>query len=90
MIATNRPTADVNVCFGAYMHCLPLAGTSVRSARGRLEEAWDIPPDAMAVVDGVAVDEDTVLSGGQMLIFVRCTGVMGRGSRFLFSKRRFP
>ena len=69
---------SVSVVHGVYAHSFPLAGLHVRDARGQLEERMNIDPDAIAVVDGNEVDEDTVLVEGQMLTFVKHAGEKGR------------
>jgi hypothetical protein len=74
-------TADagggVSVVHGVYAHTLPLGGMTVRHARAELTERLNISPDAMAVVDGNEVNEDTVLVEGQVLNFVKHAGEKG-------------
>jgi hypothetical protein len=67
----------VEVVHGVYAHSLPLVGMTVRQARSELEERMNIAPDALAVVDGVEVSEDTVLHEGQVLNFVKHSGEKG-------------
>ena len=71
------PTGNVDVIHGVYAHSLPLAGMTVRQARAEVEQRMNIDPDAMAVVDGREVDEDTVLAQGQVLNFVKHAGEKG-------------
>ena len=68
----------VNVICGVYAHSIPLGGMRVRDARGELSDRMNISDDAMAVVDGNQVDEDTVLAEGQTLTFVKHAGEKGR------------
>jgi len=72
------PDGNVDVIHGVYAHSLPLAGMTVRQARAEVEQRMNIDPDAMAVVDGREVDEDTVLAQGQVLNFVKHAGEKGR------------
>ena len=67
----------VEVIHGAYAHSVPLAGMTVRQARAELEERMNLPPDALAVVDGNEVDEDFVLAENQVLNFVKHAGEKG-------------
>ena len=69
----------VEVIHGVYAHSLPLAGMTVRQARAELEERMNLAPDALAVVDGNEVDEDTTITEGQVLNFVKHSGEKGRG-----------
>ena len=77
--ATETPVATgrVDVIHGVYAHSLPLAGMSVRLARQELEDRMNIAPEAVAVVDGVEADEDTVLRQGQVLNFLTPAGEKG-------------
>jgi hypothetical protein len=72
------PQGDVAVVHGVYAHSFPLAGVRVRDARGQLSERMNIDPDAVAVVDGVEADEDTLLTEGQVLTFVKHAGEKGQ------------
>ncbi|MFZ1936224.1 MAG: hypothetical protein WCB27_16140 [Thermoguttaceae bacterium] len=75
--ATAVEGGSVTVIHGIYAHTLPLAGLTVRQARGELEERMNIDPEAMATVDGHEVDEDTVLQENQCLNFVKHSGEKG-------------
>ena len=68
---------QVHVIHGVYSHDLPLAGMTVRQARIELADRMNIDPEAMAVVDGDELDEDTVLAEGQVLTFVKHAGEKG-------------
>lgn len=70
----------VDVICGVYAHSLPLGGMRVRDARNELVERMNIDPEAVAVVDGNLVDEDTVLAEGQTLTFVKHAGEKGRST----------
>lgn len=67
----------VDVIHGVYAHSLPLAGMTVRQARTELEERMNIDPEALAVVDGQEVADDTVLLEGQVLNFLTPAGEKG-------------
>jgi hypothetical protein len=67
----------VHVIHGVYAHSMPLAGMTVRRARGELEERMNLDPDAVAVVDGNEVDEETILQENQTLTFVKHAGEKG-------------
>jgi hypothetical protein len=67
----------VEVIHGIYAHSLPLVGMSVGEARGELQERMRIDPESVAVVDGIEVDDNTVLREGQVLNFVRPAGEKG-------------
>ena len=69
---------DVNVSHGVYSHTHPLAGMTVRQARSALAERMNLSPDAVALVDGQEVGDDTVLLEGATLMFVRDDGEKGR------------
>ncbi len=48
---------------------LPINGKTVSWVREQISEAFQIPPEATAFVDGNRVAEDFVLEQGQMLEF---------------------
>jgi hypothetical protein len=75
--ATATRSGRVDVIHGVYAHSLPLAGMTVLQARGELEERMNIDPEALAVIDGVEADDDTVLREGQVLNFVTPAGEKG-------------
>lgn len=68
----------VEVIHGVYSHSLPLVGLTVAQARSELTERMNIDPDAVSVVDGQEVDENTVLHEGQVLNFMKRAGEKGR------------
>jgi len=74
--------ACVEVIHGVHSHSLPLAGMTVSQAREELSERMHIDPEALAVVDGeeVSQEADFVLSGGEVLNFVKPAGERGRAS----------
>jgi hypothetical protein len=71
----------VYVSHGLYSHAHPLAGMTIRQARSHLTERMNIAPDAVAVVDGQEVSDDTVLREGASLMFVREAGEKGHSAR---------
>jgi hypothetical protein len=76
-LGTATLTGRVDVIHGVHAHPMPLAGMTVRQARLELEERMNIDPDAPATIDGVEVDEDTILQEGQVLNFVKPAGEKG-------------
>jgi hypothetical protein len=67
----------VEVIHGVYAHSLPLAGMTVLQARTELEDRMNIDPEALAVIDGVEADDDTVLREGQVVNFLTPAGEKG-------------
>ncbi len=67
----------VEVIHGVYSHSLPLVGMTVGQARDELTHRMNIDPDAVSVVDGQEVDENTILHEGQVLNFVKRAGEKG-------------
>jgi hypothetical protein len=75
--ATAARTGRVDVIHGVYAHSLPLAGMTVAQARTELEDRMNISPEALAVVDGIETEEDSVLREGQVLNFLTPAGEKG-------------
>ena len=75
--AEDTPAGNVGVIHGIYTHSYPLAGMTVRRARAELSERFNIAPDALATVDANEVDDDFVLTVGQVLNFVKDAGEKG-------------
>jgi hypothetical protein len=75
--ATATRSGRVEVIHGVYAHSLPLAGMTVRQARAELEERMNIDPESLAVVDGLEVQEESVLREGQVLNFLTPAGEKG-------------
>jgi len=69
---------QVEVIHGVYAHSLPLAGMAVGQARAELADRMNLDPDSLAVVDGTEMPDDTILSEGQTLNFVKHAGEKGR------------
>jgi hypothetical protein len=67
----------VEVYHGVYAHSLPLGGLTVEQARAELQDRMNIDPEAIAVVDGNRVPEDTILQEGNVLHFVKEAGEKG-------------
>jgi hypothetical protein len=74
---TATRSGRVDVIHGVYAHSLPLAGMTVRQARTELEERMNIDPEALAVVDGLETEEESVLREGQVLNFLTPAGEKG-------------
>jgi hypothetical protein len=68
--------ADVRVIHGANDGLFGVAGKTVASVRRSLRTAFNIPDDAVALVNGVQVDGDHRLRPGT-LEFVRLAGMKG-------------
>lgn len=67
----------VTVLHAPYTEQLPVGEMSVREVRERFTDRLDIHPDAVAFVDGDAVDDDTTVHEGQRLMFMRPSGEKG-------------
>jgi hypothetical protein len=60
-----------------YSESLPVAGLSVEEVRRRYADRFDIDPLAEAIIDGLPADTSTIVSPGQLLMFVRRAGEKG-------------
>ncbi len=67
----------VRVICGVHALEAPVAGRTVAEVRAALEEALNISPSAVAVVNGAEVGADHVLREGEQLEFVRLAGEKG-------------
>lgn len=76
--AGQDPGMMASVSHWPYCEQLPVAGMSVGEVRQRYADRFDIDPRSRAVVDGNEVGDETVVSPGQMLMFVRRAGEKGR------------
>lgn len=76
-VVVSGPRGSVHVSHGVYSHGHPLAGMTVRQARAALAERMNIAPDATALVNGQESGDDTVLTEGVSLMFVREAGEKG-------------
>ena len=54
-----------------------LVGQKVSTVRASLVDAFNIPGDALALVDGQQVDNEHILIAGQTLEFIKQAGVKG-------------
>jgi hypothetical protein len=70
----------VQVIWGAMAQQMELVGMTVGDAQGLLQQAFNLAPDATALVDGQLVTRDQRLSSGQVLEFVRPAGEKGVGA----------
>jgi hypothetical protein len=59
------------------MERLPVGDLTVREIRLRFGDRFDIDPQSQAVLDGLEVDDNTRVSIGQALTFVRKAGEKG-------------
>ena len=69
------------VTHGTYAEQLPVAQMTVAQVRHRFHDRLDIHPEAVPLLDGSPVGDDTTILAGQMLMFVRPSGEKGRGCR---------
>jgi hypothetical protein len=67
----------VRVLYGVHALEAGLAGRTVADVRQALRQAFNISPQAVAVVDGREVGESFILLAGQQLEFVRLAGEKG-------------
>ncbi len=68
---------QVRVLYGVHSLEATLAGRTVADVRHALRQALNISPQAVAVVDGLQVEESFILLAGQQLEFVRLAGEKG-------------
>ena len=68
---------SVHVVYGIHAYALPLIGQRVHDARELCSQFNPIHPDAVPILEGEPVSEDSVLASGQWLAFIRHRGEMG-------------
>ena len=73
----------VTVSSGPYAEHLPVGNMTVSAIRGRFSDRLDIDPRSIAVVDGHDVGDDTVVTAGQVLMFMHRAGEKGNTLRRL-------
>lgn len=69
--------AQVKVIHGATDKSFDVVGSKISAVRASLVDAFNIPGDALAFVDGEKVDENYILQANQTLEFVKQAGVKG-------------
>ena len=67
----------VTVSHGIHNESLPVANMTVSEIRTRFSDLFDIDPESTATLDGNEVTGETIVTGGQLLMFVRNAGVKG-------------
>jgi len=67
----------VSVASGPYSENLPVANMTVGEIRARFRDRFDIDPRSQAVIAGNEVGDETVVSAGQDLRFIRRAGEKG-------------
>ncbi len=67
----------VEVTHGPYVEMLPIVHMTIREVRGRFADVLDVAENAVAVLDGRPVDDDTRVRAGQRLTFLRDGGEKG-------------
>lgn len=70
--------ALVTVSSGPFLEQLPVGNFSVGEIRRRFADRFDIDPQAQAVLNGQAVDDQVVVQPGQALMFTRRAGEKGQ------------
>lgn len=73
----NRLDGKIKVIHGANDEEFELVGQKVSSVRASLVDAFNIPGDAMALVNGEQVNNDYVLQTNDCLEFIKAAGVKG-------------
>jgi len=69
----------VTVSSGPYAERLPVSDMIVGEIRRRFRDRLDIDPRSIAVVNGRDVDDDVVVTAGQVLTFMHRAGEKGAG-----------
>jgi hypothetical protein len=70
--------ANVNVSCGIHEGRYPIGGMRIRDARSVLAKLMNVPDDAVAVINGSAVDEDEIINDEvSMLSFVKPSSLKG-------------
>ncbi len=72
-----QPLGNVTIAHGVYRMDVPITEMSVAELRRRMIDQLDIHPEAVAMLDGQRVDDDTTVRAGQRLTFVRRAGEKG-------------
>jgi hypothetical protein len=67
----------VDVAHGPYREALPVGGMTVGEVRRRFSDLLDVHPEAVATLGGNEVGDDTRLRAGQLLMFIRRSGIKG-------------
>jgi len=70
----------VTVSSGSYSEHLPVGSMSVGEIRRRFRDRLDIDPQSIAVINGRDVNDDVVVTAGQMLSFMHRAGEKGQGA----------
>ncbi len=78
-----RGGETVLVSHGTFAEELPVGGMTVAQVRSRFRDRLSIHPQAMALLAGHAVDDDTIVEQGQVLTFVRPAGEKGQVLTFV-------
>jgi hypothetical protein len=69
--------AEIKVIHGANDGTFNLSGATIAQVRASLVDAFNIPADALAFVNGEQVDNEFVLKAQDTCEFVRAAGVKG-------------
>jgi len=75
-------TQKVRVVHGANEQYFDISGKTVGSIRKSLKEVFNIPNDATPLVSGKEVNDDFIVEGGNLLEFLKVSGVKGQGFAF--------
>ena len=79
---------DAQVCHGPYAESLPVVGKTVGEVRRKFADRFGIPKDAQAVLDGVDVSDDTIITNKQILTFMKRAGEKGAGDTLVIEGNR--
>jgi hypothetical protein len=77
VLAKMNAVGKVKVIHGANDDEFEAVGATVSAVRANLVDAFNIPADALAFVDGEQVDNEYSLKAGETLEFVKAAGVKG-------------
>ncbi|MHC5069992.1 MAG: hypothetical protein ACYTGO_05835, partial [Planctomycetota bacterium] len=67
------------ITHGPYGEPVPIAGLTVGTIRRRFRDRYNLPADGLGMLDGAAVDDDTVVREGQVLTFMHRANSKGTG-----------
>jgi len=76
-VLANLSNSLVKVVHGAADGHHPVANSTVATVRNTFAGAYNIPSDAVALVNGQRVAEDYVLNSNETLEFIKQAGVKG-------------
>ena len=72
-----RAGGNVTVMHGPYAERLPVGSRTIAEIRSDFATRLDLDENAVAILDGHEVDDQTVVHEGQVLLFTRRAGEKG-------------